>query len=560
MDDWRLLLDVVVLLGACVVFGGLCSWLKQSPLVGYLLAGMLLGPGCLNVVKSEHSIEAIAELGVALLLFSLGLEFSWSHLMSIGVRSLVAGVIQVVGTTLFIAGGLLLVGLSFRAAVTLGGMISLSSTAAVMRVLADRGDLDSQYGRKTLAILLVQDMAVVPLAILVELMSSGGGATEVAMKLGKIAAVSVALVAALYVILNYVAVRAFRSLSAVQNRELIVLLAIVLGLGSAWSAHAAGLSPALGAFVAGMFLGASPFASQVRADVNSIRIVLLTLFFGAVGMIADVGWMLSHIGLVLAVASAIVVGKTLAATFAVKLFETSWSTSIATGLCLAQVGEFAFVLGGSAREAQVLSNTAFLAAVSGTMVTLFVTPYLVNLAAWVVHRMNRAPAGASAHGHAHDGPGTRVLLIGFGPAGQAVGRALGGKSCHTVVVDVNPDARSLAHAMGLHGEIGDATQWDVMEHIGAREAALIVITLPDCMAAMTAMQHARMLAPNAKIIVRSRYERNEPSLTAAGAHAVVGDERQVGHAIANSVSAMLRAIHAEQGESPSSALESLIGP
>ena len=269
-------------------------------------------------------------------------------------------------------------------------MICLSSTAAVLRVLIDRGEMDSQAGRNSLAVLLVQDMAVVPLAILIPLLSEGGDPAVIAARVLGILLAATFVIGSLYFLMNYVAVKALQSAAFGRNRELTVLLSVIVGLGATWAAHAANLSPALGAFVAGMFLGNSKFAVQIRADVASLRIVLLTLFFGAVGLIADPVWMFTHLPVVLAVAAMIMVGKATILLILLSLFGKSRGVSLSTGLCLCQVGEFAFVLGSEARTGRILSESQYSLLVSAAIVTLIVTPWLIGVAprasAWLNRR------------------------------------------------------------------------------------------------------------------------------------------------------------------------------
>jgi CPA2 family monovalent cation:H+ antiporter-2 len=532
MDSWKLLLEIVLLLGACLILGTICTWLKQSPIVGYLMAGMILGgPGSLGVLQEEKDIEAIAELGVALLLFSLGLEFSWRRLMGLGSKTLLSGAIQVIATAMLGAVVALLFRVGVKEAVAVGAMLSLSSTAVVLRVLIDRGDIDSLHARNSLAILLVQDMAVVPLALLMTLLSEGGTPSEVALSLAKLLALALGLVAVLYVLLNQVAVRVLHAMPVGQNRELTVLLAIVVGLGASWAAHAVKLSPALGAFIAGMFLGSSPFAVQLRADVSSLRTVLLTLFFGAVGIVADPVWLVTHLPFVLSVAALIIVLKAAVVWKILRRIGQSHSVALATGLCLSQVGEFAFVLGTAGRDGGVVSKEVHMTVVSATIATLFLTPYLVALAPsagnWL-ERRRKTPAQPAAQPDSEQ-LHPDVLIIGFGPAGQAIGRALVGKKHTVIVLDVNPQGKLLAESLGLIGQIGDGTQFEVLEHAHVRSAKLVVITLPSRSAALTVLQTVRQLAPQAHIVVRSRYQLHLAEFEQAGADAVIGDEEQVGY-------------------------------
>jgi CPA2 family monovalent cation:H+ antiporter-2 len=240
MESWDMLLQIIILLLACLLAGSLMAWLKQSPLVGYLLAGMVMGgPGSLAIVKGEQHIESIAELGVALLLFSLGLEFSWKRVIGFGKMTLLAGAAQVIVTLLLAALCCRVFGLPTATSLAIGAMICLSSTAAVLRVLIDRGEMDSQAGRNSLAVLLVQDMAVVPLAILVPLLSEGGEPGAIAVADFRGSARGRRGDRQPVFCLNYVAVKAFQSVAFGRNRELTVLLSVIIGLGATWAAHAA---------------------------------------------------------------------------------------------------------------------------------------------------------------------------------------------------------------------------------------------------------------------------------------------------------------------------------
>jgi len=535
---WNLLLEIVVLLGAALVFGGIFARLGQSPLLGYLLAGMFVGaPGGVEFVRSGRDIEAIAELGVTLLLFGLGLEFSWKRLRGFGRSALLGGVGQVMGTGALVAVVGLALGLPGKQAVAMGAMLALSSTAGVLRVLMDRAEIDSPHGRNAVAILLVQDIAVVPLAILVSILGTGGTVGETAWEVGRVLLIAGGLVVLLFLFVSQLAVRAFGALAIERTRELTTLLAVLVGLGSAWAAHAAGVSPALGAFVAGMLLGASPFATQIRADIASLRVVLLTLFFSAIGMTADPIWMMHHAPLVLGTSAALIVGKTLAVWIVMRLFGAPNRVGAATGLTLAQIGEFAFVLGAIGAASGTVTEETRMLVVSCALVTLFATPPLVAyapaIAGWIF-RKGTAPAAREPLGTGPD-----VVIVGFGPAGQGVARALTGRSEIGVVLDLNRDAISKASEFGLRGQMGDATQLDVLEHVGVCRAQVVAITIPSRDMAIAALKQILSLAPNARIILRSRYERHTDDFAECGAHTVVGDEEQVAAVLGAQVLAAL---------------------
>lgn len=543
MESWDLVLDIVLLLLACLVAGAIASRLRQSPLVGYLVAGMFLGgPGSFRIIHGEEHIETIAELGVAMLLFGLGLEFSWRQLESLGRRILICGVIQVAATAVVAFGVAKQMGLSWIQAIVVGAMLSLSSTAAVLRMLIERKEIDSSYGRTSVGVLLVQDMAVIPLAILVTLFSLGGDFVTVATHIGVTLGMAVLLIGVLYLVLNFVAVWALNALAVEPNRELTILLAVVVGLGATWAAHSAGLSPAIGAFVAGMFLGNSQFATQIRADIASLRVVLLTLFFGAVGMVADPVWMFWNFPLVFGIAALILVAK---AAIVIAIFRgagQSIGTSVAAGICLAQVGEFAFVLGNIGKNNGIIEPELYTLIVSSSILTLLATPYLVQSApraALWIERLVRGKSSAPDSGERLGRTTPDVVIIGFGSAGQTVGEMLGSCGRPILVIDLNIAASSIAESMGFAVQIGDACSSDVLEHGQVYSAKLVVITVPARSAALTILESVRVRSPLAHIVVRSRYQIHRTDFEDAGADVVIGDEELVGRSIGEHVCAQV---------------------
>lgn len=543
MDLWNLLSDIVILLAASLVLGGLFARLGQSPLVGYLVAGMLLGgPGSVGAVKSPHEIEAIAELGVALLLFSLGLEFSFDRLKSLGARPLLGGALQVVVTLILGALTGSAFGLDPKAAIALGAMVSLSSTAVVLRTLMERAEIEMPHGRNSLAVLLVQDIAVVPLALLMTLLAGNASSTVMLTRIAYLLVAAAGLVVGIYV-LNKIAIHLLATMTLHRNRELTVIFAVVAGLGAAWAAHAIGISPALGAFVAGMMLGSSAFATQIRADVSSLRVVLLTLFFGAAGMVANPIWIVEHWYIVAGVTLLLTIGK-LAIIAAIFLaLGHSMRVAAATGICLAQIGEFAFVLGSMGRANDVISEQLYALIVSATIVSFVLSAVLVPLAPKFGAILASALGSKSVASERKNlpGPAPDVVIIGFGPAGKIASRHLVDSGRHVVVIDLNQQGVRTARQLGFHGEIGDATQGEVLEHAQLARASLVVITVPHHSTAITILQLVRQLAPQTHVIARSRHQLHTENFVSAGAHAVVGDEEQVGEGLARHLQEWMKA-------------------
>ncbi len=542
------LLDVLILLTAALVLGALCERLKQNAILGYLLAGTLLGPNALDWMPNHKDVATIAELGVALLLFSIGLEFSWRRLRSIGPMALGGGALQVLLTGVLAAGVCLLLGQSGRSAFSIGAIISLSSTACVLRLLVSRAEIDSVHGRDALGILLFQDMAVVPLVLVVTLLGQEGTAAQVGWQTSRAIAAAAGLAAALYVILKYVFPILIGVAELARNRELPILLAIVTAVGAAWGAHHLGLSPVLGAFVAGMLLAESPFATQIRSDVSSLRTLFVTLFFSSIGMLADPAWVASHWRLALVVLAAIIVGKAAIVCGVARLFRSTPGHAIATAVCLAQVGEFSFVLANIARGGNVIDADLFKLMISVTIATLFLTPYLVAAAqplARLLTQGGRSPkmmggsdelldaAGGALRGH--------ILIVGFGPAGRRVAEALMRRhKSQLVVVDLKSRSASVARTYGLQTFVADAARIEVLEHLHVEHAAVVIVTVPDPATARQVIRGVRSLAPDTPVIARARYHVYRWELIVAGAEVVVDEEDEVGLRMASFARRKLR--------------------
>lgn len=547
---WNVLTDVLILLAAALVLGAVFERFRQSAILGYLLAGLLLGPGTFGVVHGDELVNAIAELGVSLLLFVIGLEFSLRRLLKIGAVGLGGGTLQVVFTCLLGAWAARAMGLGSAESIAVGAIVSLSSTACVLRVLADRAEMDSVTGRTCLGVLLLQDIAVVPLVLLVTMLG-GGEATigRVAEGMGWSVVLIVGLAGGLYLVSTYLLPRVMRDPTMARNRELAILLAVVLALGSAWVAHQLDLSPAIGAFLAGILLAESPFAVQIRADVGALRALFVTLFFVSVGMLGDTKWIAENWILIAATVGVILVGKTFVTTMVVRLFMPRLRHAAGAGLSLAQVGEFSFVLAqvAFANGQGVLSEHTFKLFVSSTLVTLFMTPYLVaggprfgRLVQGIARKVGLEKTAAtepSSTGLPRDG---HIVVIGFGPAAQRMYARMFKRHGNVLVVDLNPRNLTLARSMGLNAQVGDATNPELVKHLHIDKACVVVVTIPDHRAVVTVIRHVRNLSPDTPIIARSRYHAFAEDIRQAGATVTVDEEDWIGRRLGLEVNRMLR--------------------
>lgn len=561
MTPWQAATDLILTLGVALVCGAVAERFRQSAIVGYLLAGVIAGPHGLRLIHFPDRVHSIAEFGVVLLLFAIGLEYSIPRLRQMGFGALWGGILQVVITISVGAFALIAIGFGVAPAVSFGAMIAMSSTACVLRVLMDRGAIDSMHGRNAVAILLVQDMAVVPLLLLLVVLNGGGAWTDSLLLVGKTVVGGGALVVLLYILLKHLVPRVLSSSQLARNRELPILLAVVLALGSAGAAEAAGVSPALGAFVAGVLLGETPFASQIRADVGSLRTVLVTLFFASIGMLASPAWAWDNAGVVLVFVLLVLVGKAVIVWLVLRTLKLPDGPALATGLCIAQVGEFSFVLAHATGDSTLDSNGVQLIAAS-CLLTLLVTPYLIGLAPAVTARMHRlrpvrsrmlaAPAesgaGAddlrmadAAHHEGHVNRGRDLLIVGFGPAGHMLAATLFDDYAERILVlDLNARNAEAATLFGLPFVFGDATNIETLQHFGAGHMKAIAISVPDPDIARRILEACRITAPQALIFVRSRYHIRRWELLLGGAHEVVDEEQEVGFTMADLIREAMR--------------------
>ena len=540
MEIWETLAKLVLLLAVAFVLGVGARRLKQSAIIGYLLAGTILGP----TLFDRQALADWGELGVALLLFSIGLEFSFKRLKRLGFRALLGGVLQVTVTLALFA-----LIFSFRnatgPAVAWGAMVAVSSTAIVLRLLMDRAEMDSVSGRTALGILLLQDLAVVPLVLSLTVMSHGGSAGAVALRIGQTIAAAGGLVAVFYGLFYHLIPRLLMRRGLFADRELVVLLAIILAFGSAWAAHFLGLSPALGAFLAGMLLAESPFSSQIRADVGSLRTLFVTLFFTSVGMLADPAWFLANWIAVLVWLTVVFVGKALIIFGIGVILKMSPVYALAAGITLAQIGEFSFVLATEARNGGLIDEDIFSLAVSVTILSMFLAPYMVTYARPLARGLigflapsvrGRDIESGEPSSERHGG----IFIVGFGPSSRMVARALMDHGLKPEVIELNPASVKAARAMGLRVHLGDASNAEILAHAGVKGSCVIVVTVPDPRSAKRILQNVHALSPAAGVIVRSRYNISTMDLWELGAAFVVDEENVVGLEIARQVIEFLK--------------------
>lgn len=437
-------------------------------------------------------------------------------------------------------------------AVALGAIVALSSTVVVLRVLADRSELDSIRGRSALGILLLQDIAVVPLLVVVSMLGSDTGGQEVTTRILLTLAAAAGLAALFYVLFYMIVPRLLFSKGLMRNRELVVLLGIISAIGSAYLAHMVGLSASLGAFLAGILLAESPFATQIRAHVGSIRTLFVTIFFTSIGMLAEPLWILKNLPLVMAGVVLIFVVKAIIVYAIARSFKINRYDSLAVGISLAQVGEFALVLGTEAYKYGHVIEKTFDLVVSITIVSFILAPYMVSfaprLSRVVIDKLAPRRPLSTKPGIDEETPECgRIFIIGFGPAGQRVAEEMSDYQHLISIIDLNPHSVNRAQSMGFRAMVGDATHEDVLETAGVENAQIIVVTVPDPKSSVATIELVRSLSPDAIVIVRARYHYFMWEFEKVGASAVVDEEDQIGRTLASVVIGALEGQSVECG-------------
>lgn len=523
---------IVVLLVVSVGTVAAARALKLPPLVGYLVVGLLLGPYALALAPDTDVTRWLAEIGVVFLMFSIGLEFSLPKLRAM--RSLVFGLggLQVGFTVLAVVAAVLLTqdlhGMGWQAGVALGGAMAMSSTAMVMRLASDRGEIESAHGRPVVGVLLFQDLAVVPLLVLIPALAGIGaeGGQGLSAALGLAFGKSV-LVLAIALLIGQRIVRPWLTLVARRkSQELFTLNVLLMTLGLAWITEHAGLSLALGAFLAGMLISETEFRYQVEADVKPYRDVLMGLFFISVGMLLDFEVVAQQWALIAALVVGPMIFKFALISALAKVFRVANGPSLKTGLWLCQAGEFGFVLLDPAGLSGIVPAEILQPIQAAMVISMLLAPFIIERSdGWILrvvrnewlarslelHRIAAQTMGSDRH----------VIVCGFGRCGQNLAQMLDGEKVPYVALDLDPQRTREAAAAGQSVVFGDAARKETLVAAGIHRANTLVITYADRVSAIHVIHTARHLAPALPIVVRSRDDGDLDSLRAAGATEVI---------------------------------------
>lgn len=521
--------DLLTILSAGLVAGLLCKRFGVSLLVGYLLMGVLLGEGVLGWVSDDnHEIEYLAEAGVFLLLFAIGLEFSPYELGRLGRHFLVGGSVQM----LLVSGPMLLVllgmGLSWQPATLLAAAFAFSSTVLVFKSLAEWGQATTPHGKRAVSVLLFQDAALIPLLLVVPLLTGSEQAVGL-FAFFKLGGASLAFVASVIGLRAVLTRWIIPCLGNYRSPELVVLMTLVVLGGVTLMAHAIGLAPAVGAFAAGLMFSDTRWTKQIDALVLPFRETFAAVFFVSLGLLFDPSLLTEAPATILVGLLGLILLKTLSATVALRLTGLRWKAALGTGIGLAHVGEFAFVLAILGWESGLISSSDYHRLVCLALGSLALTPFLLKTGLGWAETVEHIEEGNA--GDRLSEPTQTAVIIGIGPIGQHIAHQFHNSGWDVWLIDQSPVNLHAFAQQGFHTIAGDATDDAILNAAHVPEAGCVVVCVPDDEVALCLVRVLRDMNSKGYIVVRCRYTSNTRILQQAGANRVVSEEAEASNAL-----------------------------
>jgi monovalent cation:H+ antiporter-2, CPA2 family len=520
------LAELVLTYAIALVFILVLSRIRIPPIVSFIIAGAVAGPTGIGIVRTQDDVEVLAEMGIVLLLFTVGLEFSLTEIRRIWQKVLIGGCLQI-GVTALVILGLVMAGAgsttAWRLGLFAGLFVALSSTAIVLKGLGTLNQLDSPHGRLVVGVMLFQDLCIVGLLLFVPILS---GLTPLSV-VPEVLAKAAAAIGAVALVSRFVLPVLFRLVARSGRREAFPLAVLLASVGTAWASSLLGISMALGAFLGGLVLAESEYSHQAYAEIRPLRDILAGLFFISLGMLVDPTVLLQQFPIIIAIAVLLVAVKAIVAAGAFLVAATTVRVAVTAGIDLAQVGEFSFILGRSGLEVGLLNNSQWQMLLAASIATMIFTPALLGVAprvgSWAAHTLKARtsedePEPENLSGH--------VVILGFGMGGQLLGRALKQIATPYVILDLNGSTVRRARKAGESIFFGDATNEDALRAAGVEHAKAVVGVLSDPYAAARAVTAIRSINESVPIILRTRYTSEAESIIRQGATVAVAEEME----------------------------------
>ena len=528
------LTELVALIVAGAVIAYISFRLRLVPIVGFLIAGVIIGPNALGLVKDQEIVDATAEIGVILLLFTIGIEFSLEKLASIQRLIFGGGILQVGLSTLAVMGLLAAFGVDWRVGLFTGFLVALSSTAIVLKVLGDTGETNSAPGQAALGLLIFQDLAIVLMVMLVPMLGgAGGGTLDIVWALTK----ALLIIAVVLLVARRIMPKVLEMVAKTCSPELFLLSVIAICFGTAYLTSLAGVSLSLGAFLAGLLVSESRFSQHALGETLPLQILFSATFFVSVGMLLDVRFLVSNLPLVLGAIVVVLIIKIVTTGISLKTLGYKMPVAASVALMLAQIGEFSFVLERTGREVNLTplgwgaeGSQTFIAA---TVVLMVATPFLMKIGEGLsskletksvaAHTPDKIEVAEQIPAHVIDLE-NHVIIAGYGQAARYLVRVLRGSNIPFIITTLSPDGANEAEAEDLSVVRGDYSKQFLLDLVGVSKAKMLVVADDNLSMAHRTTSVARQLNPTMRIVVRTRYISDADELTEAGADVVIAEE------------------------------------
>ncbi len=518
--------DLAIILACALPVLFLSRRIGLPPIAGFVLTGIIIGPSGLGFIANMDHVESSAEVGVVLLLFIVGLELSISGLKSTPLKVYLAAIAQVTGTTALVFGILISLGMPFELSLIAGFVVTVSSSALVLKGIADKGELNTPMGRMVVTICVVQDLAIVPMMMIVSILASGNLTTY---EIGIRAILVAGWVLSLYLLARWILPQFLRWLVRVQLSEALFLFAILLMLVVGAISSIAGLSIALGAFAAGVILSENEFSAHIYSQMQAFSTLFASLFFVSIGMLLDLSFVIKHLDTVLIVSGAVLVLKTVVVFIVSQPLELSLRERVQGGFYLAQAGEFSFLLLSAAVAGNLVTGDEFQYLIAASSLTLAVTPLVMQMAPHVAYHAGKKIGWVNAAKTAPaepmpSRPKPAVLIVGYGLNGRNVAKVLRESGIYYEILEFNPKTVREARNEGETIHYGDVTHSEFLQHLGLKEFDSAVIAISDPAATRRAVTTIHRMNPGLHLIVRTRYVAEVEQLERLGAKLVVPEE------------------------------------
>lgn len=496
--------------------------------IGFLITGVIIGPFGLGLVTDVHEVEMLSQIGIVLLLFTIGLEFSVTRILNIRKEAIIGGGMQVFATiaiTFFIS---MVLGQPFSVSLLLGFVISLSSTAIILKLLVDKGEVNTPRGNLSVGVLLFQDICVVLMVLVLQVL---GGSTD-ASTISVLKALGVTFVAFALIVVGvaFIIPRIFEHVVKLRNREVFILTIVLVCLGTAWLTSRFGLSLAMGAFIAGLAISESEYSNQIVAEVIPFRDTFASLFFISIGMLMDFKYFIAHMPLLLLLVAMIMLLKCAVIVGVGGILKYPLRLSIIVGLMLAQIGEFSFILIKMGQGYGMLGRDLYQSLLAASILSMALTPFIYQLSTRVAfevgHFFTKGAAGQEFKGEERrkDSPSNHVIIIGYGLNGRNLARVLKEIGIHHVIMDINLVKVREAKANGHRAIYGDAAHPELLKKLSIDRAKMLVVGIAEPISTRRIVKAAKEINPAVSILVRTRYLKEVEELYKLGVDQVIPEE------------------------------------